>query len=137
MKGKVLLAVIGVLLLASCHTKTLVVTETHTLHDTTFVSQLQRDSIYLRDSIYNEIIVKGDTVFQTRDRWHIAYRDKHLHDSIYIYITDTVTKPVVVEVKVEKPLSMWQKVKMQTGGVALAIVILGFIGFMVSMIKKK
>lgn len=82
-------------------------------HDTTYITKLQRDSIYLRDSIYHEIIQKGDTVFVNTDRWHTAYKEKLRVDTCYIAKTDTVTKTITV---MEKK-TWWQHTKETLGNI--------------------
>lgn len=59
--------------------------------------RLQRDSIYLHDSIHIER--KGDTVY--RERWRILWRDRLRHDTLYRYERDSI--PYVV--RVQNPLS--------------------------------
>ncbi len=96
-------------LLCSCSTKTLIVPEVHTEYVYRTDSFVQRDSIYVNDSVI--VREKGDTLliekFKTlyRDRWRDVVRiDSFVqHDSI----------PYKVEV--EKPLTWWQSQKMRFG----------------------
>lgn len=76
-------------------------------HDTTTVHH--RDSIYQRDSVYIREWTKGDTVYI--DRWHdrLVWRDRW-RDSITVKV-DSVAVERIKEVKVEKPLSWWKRVK--------------------------
>ena len=85
---------------------------------TEYVDKLQRDSIYVyeKDSMY----IKGDTVF--RDRWRYKYRDKFIHDSVFIQDTIRVPYPVEVIVKVNE-LHWWQKSFMWVGIVAVLLFI--------------
>lgn len=122
-------------LMSSCATRQVVLTNTEVTHDTTFVQLVHRDSIYQHDSIYIREFQRGDTCFVYQDRWNVKYRDRHIHDSVYVNKTDTVKIDRPVEV--EKPLTIWQGMKMKVGGIALAIVILGIIGLLFTMIKKK
>ena len=54
--------------------------------DSIYITQLQRDSIYLRDSIY--VLVDGDTVTKYIER--IEYRYKMIHDTVYSERVDSV-----------------------------------------------
>ena len=85
---------------------------------TEYVDKLQRDSIYVyeKDSMY----IKGDTVF--RDRWRYKYKDKLIHDSIFIQDTIRVPYPVEVIVKVNE-LHWWQESLMWVGIVAIIILL--------------
>ena len=85
--------------------------------------KVQKDSIYLHDSINVYTETKGDTVYITKLKYKIKETFK----------TDTVLKrdsiPVIVEVEkvVEvNKLHSWQKTLMWVGGVGL-LVLLGFI----------
>ena len=75
--------------------------------DTKYVTKLQRDSIHIHDSIFVNQWQKGDTVYQVRDRWHVMWRDRLLHDTIYKSIVDSVPVPYPVEKIVEKPVTPW------------------------------
>lgn len=88
----------------------------------------ERDSIHVQDSIV--IQLKGDTVF--RDRWHTEYKDRFLHDTTYIHMTDSIQVPYPIE----KNLTWWQNVKQETGGIAIgAIIVLLFV--IVWLVYKK
>ena len=101
-------------------------------HDTCYVDRLQRDSIHVHDSIYMKEWMSGDTVYQWRDRWHTKWREKLVHDSIYLSKTDTVK---VVETVAGEPqrteLTWWQKTRIHAGEVFMGIMgILIIIGIM-------
>lgn len=55
--------------------------------DTTYLTKVRHDSIYVRDSIY--VYQRGDTVTKTVDRLRYLYRDRV--DTVYISRTDTLT----------------------------------------------
>lgn len=63
------------------------------------------DSVVVRDSVVNYL--KGDTVFieKYRDRWRTRYKTEK--DTIFVQKTDTL----LVEKKVEKELSAFQRAK--------------------------
>jgi len=75
--------------------------------DTTYI--VRRDSItfYDRDSIF--VKEKGDTVYKYVEKWR--YRDRVRVDTILRSRVDSVYVDRIKEVKVEKPLSWWQKAK--------------------------
>lgn len=82
--------------------------------------KVQKDSIYLHDSINVYTETKGDTVYITKLKYKIKETFK----------TDTVLKrdsiPVIVEVEkvVEvNKLHSWQKTLMQMGGVGLLVLL--------------
>lgn len=75
--------------------------------DTTVVHH--RDSIIRRDSIYVKEWMKGDTVYIDRFRDRYIYKDRW-RDSIRV-VRDSVSVEHIKEVKVEKPLSWWQKAR--------------------------
>lgn len=98
---------------------------------TEYKDRLQRDSIYVQDSVY--IRDKGDTVFV--DRWRYMYRDKLVTDTLLV--NDTIRVPY----RVEKQLSRWQQTKMDVGGWAIGalsgICILGIGCIVLKGIRKK
>ena len=85
--------------------------------DTLVSTQIQRDSIYVNDSIYIREVVSGDTVKITTDRWHTQWRDRILYDSIYIAQRDTVRVTDIKEVP--RKLSGWQWFQIWAGRLAL------------------
>ena len=128
----VLLAVAAVL--GSCTTtKYVEVPKVHT--DTLYVSKMQKDSVYLHDSIFVNQWKSGDTIYQTRDRWRTEWRDRLVTDTVLHLVRDTVAKPypVIQEKKVEKALTWWQRFRMMLGDIA--IIIVGFCG--VGLIVKE
>lgn len=65
------------------------------------VRYLEKDSVFVRE--------KGDTVYKYVE--HIRYRDRVKIDTVLKVRVDSVAFERVKEVKVEKPLSWWQKSK--------------------------
>ena len=103
---------VGVLLCAlfgSC-TTTEYVTVEKIKHDTTYISKLQRDSVWLHDSIYVHEWTNGDTIFVESRKWLTKYVEKQVHDTIYQHRVDSIPAPYPVIKEVEKPLT-----KTQTG----------------------
>ena len=101
-------------------------------HDSIYISKIQHDSIYQRDSIY--VDRKGDTVLIYKDRY--LYKYKNLIDTMYINRIDSIQIPY----SVEKQLTRWQSVKMELGGWIFGVIILFalfFVGWMVFRMKEK
>ena len=125
MIGCYLLAIVfavllGWLLMGCTTTKYVQIPEYH--NDTVRVTQYQRDSIYMHDSIL--VRQRGDTV--TVERWHTRWRDRWQHDTLYISKTDSVPTPYPVEVvkEVKKPLTWWQQTRMHVGGIVIFLLII-------------
>ena len=101
-----IIAIVAVLLLAGCSPR--IVEHIRYQRDTTYIDKVQIDSIYKRDSLY--IKEKGDTVYIYKER--IKEKYKFVHDTVRLVRVDSVAVERIKEVKVEKPLSWWQKSKM-------------------------
>ena len=67
-------------------------------HDSVYITQHSRDSVYLHDSIH--IVEKADTVLI--ERWHTRWRDRLRTDTIYISKADTIQVPYPVERKLSR-----------------------------------
>lgn len=87
---------------------------------------VQRDSIYLRDSIYIEN--KGDTI--VIERWRDRWRDRIIRDTMSVNTTDTIQHIV----EVERPLTAAQKVKIAIGNIAIAA---AFVLLLVYFIRRR
>ncbi len=99
--------------------------------DSIYNTIYRHDSIYVRDSIY--ILDKGDTVYQYRYRY--IFVDKMKHDTLYVERIDSVRVPYPVE----KEFTRWQSLKQETGGYAIAFVIVAILivfGRFIYKIKK-
>lgn len=76
--------------------------------DTTYISKVQRDSIYLHDSVAVRQEIKGETIYAYVDRWHTQYK--------YIVRTDTLTRarvdsipyPVEIVRQVPRHRAWWE-----------------------------
>jgi len=83
--------------------------------ETKYIDKLvqKHDSIYLHDSIYSYI--KGDTVFM--DKYRTKFVNKYIFgtDSIYSNKADSIRVPYPVE----KQLTKWQKIEMNTGRITI------------------
>lgn len=100
--------------------------------ETKYVYKLvqKHDSIYLHDSIYS--YMKGDTIFT--NKYQTKYVNKYIFgtDSIYLNKTDSIRVPYPVE----KQLSKWQKVEMNTGRITIIALIVLIISAGVYLFKK-
>ena len=113
------------LLMCSCKSIEYVqVIEKEVHHDSIYFTQLQRDSIWLHDSIRVE--AKNDTI--KIEKWHTKYIEKLRVDTTYIAKTDTVPVPYEVKVEVPAKISKTQKGLMMIGllSIMAAIVALAF-----------
>lgn len=113
--------------ICSCRTVKYVPVETVKV-DTTYINKLQRDSIYMLDSVYVKEI--GDTVLI--EKYKYLYRDKLVRDTMYISKADSIQVPYPVE----KELTRWQQFRMDFGGWAMCIVVISILILIVYKIKK-
>ena len=117
-------------LFSGCATKVVTVPEIHTEYIVRTDSFVQRDSIHVKDSVF--VHAKGDTVlvekFKTfyRDRWRDVVK------------CDTVIKTdsIPYKVEVEKPLTWWQRQKIEFGELAM-VIMAGLLCFVVIKSKLK
>lgn len=128
--GTVIGVIIGILLcalLGSCTTTKYVPVIEHRT-DTVRITQQQRDSIYLHDSI--RVSEKGDTI--RIEKWHTRYIERTSHDTIYQSKTDSIPVPYKVTEYVERKRS-----KMEWGLIALGTVaLLGFIVWLAVRVSR-
>ena len=119
-----LIFICGIILIAfgSCRSIKYVPIET-IKHDSIYITQHQKDSIYIHDSIYQK--EKGDTVLI--EKWHTKYIEKQVRDTLIQIQRDTIPQPYPYEVEVPAQLSWWQKTRMRMGEIALValLVLLG------------
>ena len=98
--------------------------------ETERVVDIQRDSIYVLDSIY--VREAHDTVYITK--WRTEFKEALRVDTFLVERIDTLN--TIVEV--EKKLSKWQQTKMDVGaGVLYAVPILIAVGLFVLYRKLK
>lgn len=117
-----------VILLCSCRTEYVPLEVVR--YDSIMTEKLMRDSVYVRDSVY--IQEKGDTVYKYRDKY--IYVLKELTDTVYMERVRDNEVPVMIERK----LSLWERIKISTGGVAIfAIVIWAVIKWIARRTRKE
>lgn len=118
-----------VVLLASC-TSTKYVPVESVKHDSVYVNQIVKDSVYVKDSV---LVVKGDTITEYRYKYIYQYKDRT--DTLYITKTDTIRVPYPVE----RPLTRWEQLKDRAGGVVMFVLIITLLivlGRLVYKLKK-
>ena len=112
----IVLAIIGLNSCASyCHPK--IVELNNVTHDTIVYYVSKTDSVHVRDSVYEFVKEKGDTVIQYKYVLKTKYVDRPTKEYIYVNKTDTISVPVPVERK----LGCWERTKVKYGGYALGI----------------
>jgi hypothetical protein len=87
--------------------------ETHT--DSIYLTKVQRDSIWLHDSIRVE--ARNDTV--RVDRWHTKYVERLLHDTLYLSKRDSIPVPYEVVKEVPAKVSKMERAFMWLGILSL------------------
>ena len=120
-------------LLGSCKPQERIVTIVAHSTDTLRLTQVQRDSIYMHDSIH--VREKGDTVLI--ERWHTRWRDRWHSDTVYRARTDSVPYPVEVIREVPAELTWWQKVRLQAIDFVIYIVVIVLIVYLGKKHLKK
>jgi hypothetical protein len=126
-----ILLVAGFVLIAmgSCRSVRYVPIET-IKHDSVYITQHQKDSIYIHDSIYQK--ENGDTVLI--EKWHTRYIEKQVRDTLIQIQSDTIPQPYPYEVEVPAQLSWWQKTRMHIGEITI-IALLVLLGSWIVRIK--
>lgn len=113
---------------SSCKTKYVSVPEYHTEYITKTDSFTQRDSIFVKDSVY--MWMQGDTIYKEKfsviykDRW----RDRYLCDTIIK--TDSIRVPYPVE----RQLTKWESFKQQLGTYTVIAVMIGLLAVIIMLI---
>ena len=107
------------LCLTGCKAKERVVMVETVRTDTTYITQQQRDSIYVHDSVYVSEQQTGDTITRIISKWSVKYHDSAVHDTIYNVRTDSVPYPVEVTEFVPEPLTWWQQTRLHLANLVL------------------
>lgn len=66
----------------------------------------ERDSIYVRDSIFINQYTSGDTIFRDKEVFNIEYRDKIKLDTVFVH--DSIRVPVTKYVKEKQKKHNWK-----------------------------
>lgn len=104
--------------------------------DTVRITQQQRDSIYLRDSIFVNQWQSGDTIFQVRDRWHTQFVAKERTDTFYKAKVDSVPVPYPVIKKVPAELTWWQQCRLHLANIVLWVILIIALWWAVKRVKN-
>ena len=113
------LAIALMLSFSSCTTTCYVPVERHTT-DTLIQTKVQKDSVWLHDSIH--VSEKGDTI--RIEKWHTRYIERLSHDTLYVAKRDSVPVPYEVTKEVPAKLSSVQVGLMVIGLFAILALIL-------------
>lgn len=129
-----ILELLSVVLLAGCTTTRYVPVPSVSV-DSVYVDRWLRDSVYLHDSVFVNQWMKGDTVFVDKVVTRYKYKDRWRHDTVAIVRVDSVQVPYPVE----KELSWWEKTRMYSFPILVAIVaVLAFVVvWLVKKLRKK
>jgi hypothetical protein len=123
-----ILAVALMLAFSGC-TTTKYVPVTHHTTDTLRITQHQRDSIWLHDSI--NVSEKGDTI--RIERWRTKFVEREVHDTLYQSKRDSVPVPYEVIKEVPRQLSNTQTSLIVIG----LLTIIGLVLYIAFWIKRK
>ncbi len=104
--------------------------------DTVRITQQQRDSIYLRDSIFVNQWQSGDTIFHIRDRWHTQYVMKEVRDTFYKARVDSVPVPYEVIKKVPAELTWWQQCRLHLANIVLWVILIIALWWVLRVAKR-
>lgn len=118
-------------LFASCTTTKYVPVVEHRT-DTLMKYSIQRDSIFLHDSI--RVSEKGDTI--RIEKWHTRYIERTARDTIYQSRTDSIPVPYRVQVPVEKPLTWWQQARLVLANIVLILLAVACVVYAVRLYLK-
>lgn len=110
----------------SCHTRYVPVETVR--RDSVVIRQLERDSIFVADSVV--VYKDADTVRTTQ--WHWRYRDRIVRDTVRFVRCDTIAKVV----EVERELSKMERVKLSLGEVFLWVIIGAAVMVVLWFVKK-
>lgn len=120
-----------IFMLASCRTEYIPVESVR--YDSIYFAKLQKDSIYIQDSIY--IKEKGDTVFV--DKFKYVYKYVNLQDTCYIEKKDSILIPYPVERK----LTWWERKTQNLGDwvaeLIIIVILYRLVGWMIRKTRKE
>ena len=118
-----LVVVLLLFLLCSCKQVEYVTVEKVRV-DTTYVNKVQKDSVWMHDSVY--VKEKGDSFFI--EKFHTRYVTKEVHDTLYKARVDSIPVPYWKIKEVAAELSWWQKLRLWLGNVTL-VGLLALVGY--------
>ena len=131
---RVLVAILLVLICASCTTIKYVPVET--IKTDTLNHYIHRiDSIKQIDSIVEKIYMRGDTIVNEVEKFRYIEKVKEVADTI----TEVKTEIKEVPVEVEKELSAWQKFKINFAEIIIgvAVLVISILAIIIILIRRK
>ena len=117
-----LMAAMIVMMLSGCKSGEVAVVQ-HTKTDTCYISRVERDSIWMRDSVYVKEKVKGDTVWMEVTRWNRVVKNVTRVDTVYKARVDSVPVPYPVVKEVERKQRWWEKALIWWGVICSAVLV--------------
>ena len=109
--------------------------------DSIYITKVKVDSIKEVDSVYVNTYIKGDTIYQDKYKYVYRYKDKVRVDTLWVFGIDSVvvdsTKTITITKEVEKPLTWWQKLKQDIGGIAIGVLLAVIVAFFIWLYCKK
>ena len=84
-------------------------------YDSIIIASLDRDSIFVRDSVY--LKEKGDTIYKYKDRFVYVYRNR-----VDTFFAEKI-REIEVPVPVERKLSWWERVKLNYAEWVIAVLV--------------
>ena len=114
------------LLLLSCSPRVKVVEQERVRTEWRDRLRVERDSIYLHDSVLIER--RGDTVF--RDRWHVRTQRQSVRDTVYLSRVDSVPYTVYVE---KPPNALRSFIDKATTSILVIIAIWAFLSIVIKI----
>ena len=137
---RIILSLALCIIVVGCKTTTKIVEvpieKVVTKTDSIYITKVKVDSLFEKDSIYINTYVKGDTIYRDNYRFISRWRDRVKLDTIYKTHTDTIKVEKAITIEVEKPLSWWQKVKQDVGGIAMGILVTLLVGLIIWVLIK-
>lgn len=121
-----MLVLFTILLLTGCSTTRTIevpVEKVRTEYKTDTV--LQYKNLVVKDSVFINQYVKGDTVYRDRYKYKYINNTDTLYRDRYIHVTDSIDRPVYIEKEIEVSYVPWYaKILSCIGGITLLV--LGF-----------
>ena len=128
-----ILGLLSVVLLVGCTTTRYVPVPSVSI-DSVYVDRFHRDSVYLHDSVFINQWTQGDTVYVDKVITKYKYKDRWRYDTVAVVRVDSVRVPYPIE----KDLGWWEKTRMYSFPVPVAIVaVLAFIAVWLAIKQKK
>ena len=116
-----------IFMMASCRTEYIPIESVR--YDSIYFAKMQKDSIYIQDSIY--IKEKGDTVFV--DKFKYIYKYVNIQDTCFIEKTDSVLIPYPIERK----LTWWERKTKNLGDWIVELIIIFILYRLLGWLVKK